>query len=133
MTPAQTQAAMLLRRWDRIGIGIRCAYNPCLPAVIRHYLDAGMKVVGAGALPELQVQRRHLGLLLQTANDEALPWFWRSVCMEHTTWPLARVRSLLKLHDPIACQALECAVQAARDAAPHPTRAARHARGHRPA
>jgi hypothetical protein len=34
--------------------------------------------------------------LLDTARDEALPWFWRSVCLEHTTRPLARLTTLLK-------------------------------------
>ncbi len=115
VTPQQTQAAALLRRWDRIGVGIRCAYNPALPAVIRHYLDAGRQVIAAGVLPELPVQQRLLTVLLQTAHDEALPWFWRSVCLEHTALPLARLTSLLKLHDPIACHALECAVQATQD------------------
>ena len=56
-----------------------------------------------------------LTVLLQTAQDEALPWAWRAVCLEHTTLPLARLTTLLKLEDPIACQALACAVQAARD------------------
>ncbi|HSI57781.1 MAG TPA: hypothetical protein VLA16_09500 [Ideonella sp.] len=108
-------AAALLRRWDRIGIGIRCAYNPGLPGVIRHYLDAGRQVAAAGVLPEMAVLQRLLTVLLQTAHDEALPWFWRSVCLEHTTLPLARLRTRLKHYDPIACHALECAVQAIRD------------------
>ena len=109
------KVATLLRRWDRIGIGIRCAYNPELPGAIRHYLAVGHQVIAAGVLPELTVQRRLLTVLLQAARDEALPWFWRSVCMEHATLPLARLHSLLKCHDPIACHAVECAVQAIRD------------------
>lgn len=112
----QAEAATLLRRWDRIGIGVRCGYNPFCACAVRYYLDAGRRVAASGVHPEAQVHQRMLTVLLQTARDEALPWAWRAVCLENTTLPLARLTSLLKLHDPIACHALECAVQAAHDA-----------------
>jgi len=111
----QPVADTRLRRWDRIGIGVRCAYNPNCPCVVRHYLEAGRQVIASGVRPERQVQQRMLAVLLQTARDAALPWYWRSVCLEHTTLPLARLHSLLKDSDPIACQALDGAVQAAHD------------------
>ncbi|WP_341892471.1 hypothetical protein [Variovorax sp. YR752] len=111
----QPLAEALLRRWDRIGIGVRCAYNPKCPCVLRHYLAAGRQVIAHGLRPAVQVQQRMLAVLLQTARDAALPWYWRSVCLEYTTLPLARLNSLLKTEDPIACQAFECAVQAAHD------------------
>ncbi|MDZ7855819.1 hypothetical protein [Sphaerotilus sp.] len=116
LTTSQTQAAALLRRWDRIGVGVRCGYNPSCPCAVRHYLDAGRRVVIAGVRPEQQVMQRLLTVLLQTAHDEALPWYWRSVCLEHTTLPMARLTSLLQQHDPVACHAMHCAVQAAGDA-----------------
>ena len=56
-----------------------------------------------------------LSVLLQVAHDEALPWFWRSVCLEHISYPLARLRSLLKANDPIALQAVDSAVQSAHE------------------
>ncbi|HSW04534.1 hypothetical protein [Aquabacterium sp.] len=115
--------AALLRRWDRIGIGVRCAYNPMGPSALRHYLDAGRRVVSCGVLSELLVHRRMLTVLLQTAHDEALPWYWRSVCLEYTTLPLARLHALMKHHDPMACHALDCAVQST-----HDVLAAAHAR-----
>lgn len=115
MTGPQAQAAALLRRWDRIGVGVRCGYNPFCTGAVRHYIEAGRRVAASGARAEAQVHQRMLTVLLQTARDEALPWAWRAVCLEHTTLPLARLKSLLKLHDPIACHALECAVQAAHD------------------
>lgn len=115
MTGPQAQAASLLRRWDRIGLGVRCGYNPFCACAVRHYLEAGRRVAACGARTEVQVHQRMLTVLLQTAHDEALPWAWRAVCLEHTTLPLARLTSLLKPHDPIACHALECAVQAAYD------------------
>jgi hypothetical protein len=115
MSAPQTQAAWLLRRWDRIGIGVRCAYNPGCACAVRHYLEAGRRVVASGARTEPLVQRRILTVLLQTAHDEALPWFWRSVCLEHSAYPLARLHSLLSANDPIALHAMDCAVQAAHD------------------
>lgn len=115
MTPAQTQAALLLRRWDRIGIGVRCAYNPSCPCALQQYLGAGLKVAASGVLSGLAVHRRMLTVLLQTAHDEALPWYWRSVCLEYTTLPLARLHALMKHQDPMASHALDCAVQSAHD------------------
>lgn len=115
LTNAQTQHAALLRWWDRIGIGVRCAYNPGCACAVRLYLEAGRRVVSARARSEAQVQRRLLTVLLQTARDAALPWYWRSVCLEHTTYPLARLQSLLRGADPIAIDAMRCAVQAAHD------------------
>lgn len=111
----QAEAAALLRLWDRIGIGVRCGYNPFCACAVRRYLQAGRCVATSGARTQAQVHQRMLTVLLQTAQDEALPWAWRAVCLEHTTLPLARLTTLLKLEDPIACQALACAVQAARD------------------
>lgn len=108
-------ADALLRRWDRIGIGVRCAYNPDRPDVLRHYLDAGRQVVAGGLRSERQVQQRMLTVLLQAAQDAALPWYWRSVCLEHTTLPLARLRSALKATDPAACQAFDAAVHSAHE------------------
>lgn len=66
-------------------------------------------------MPELPLMRQMLQLLLRTAHDEALPWSWRSVCLEHSVLPAARLRSLLKWHDPQAAEAVDCAVHAARD------------------
>ena len=47
LTPEQTQHAALLRWWDRIGIGVRCAYNPGCPCAVRLYLEAGRRVCAA--------------------------------------------------------------------------------------
>ena len=116
--------ADLLQRWDRIGLGVRCAYHPACPQVIHHYLEAGRRVAVGGARSEAQVQRRILAVLLQTSRDAALPWFWRSVCLEHTAYPLARLQSLLRHDDPLAFDAMLCAVQAAHDELGAPPRSA---------
>jgi hypothetical protein len=90
----------LRERWDRIGIGIRCAYNPWLPPVILLYLQAGRRLVSAGVMKDVVVQQRMLKLLMQTAGDEALPLPWRLACLEHTTRPRARLGRLLAGSDP---------------------------------
>lgn len=110
-----SQAALRRQRWERIGLGIRLAYNTARPEVLRCWLGLGARLVGEGVLDEAAMLQRSLRLLLQTAQDEALPWFWRSVCLEHTARPLARTTTLLRLHDPLQAQAVQAFVQAARD------------------
>jgi hypothetical protein len=108
----------LLNRWDRLGLSVRCAYCPHNSNLIRCYLALGGLLVRRGLLTELAANHRVLKLLLQTAGDEALPWFWRSVCIEHTALPQARLVSQLKLHDPLAVEGVLAAVQQTRDALP---------------
>ncbi len=109
------QAFDLLECWDRIGIGIRCGYNPGCTCSIHHYLEIGRRVVQAGVRNELHVQTRLLQVLLQAARDDGLPAGWRVACMEHAALPFHRVRALLAPHDPIAADALLGAVQAVGD------------------
>ncbi|NLD55402.1 MAG: FagA protein [Burkholderiaceae bacterium] len=97
----------LRRRWDRIGIGVRCAYNPWLPPVILLYLQAGRRLVTAGVMDDETVQRRMLSLLMHTAADEALPWTWRAACLEHTVRPRARLARLLAERDPAEVDRME--------------------------
>jgi len=90
----------LRQRWDRIGIGIRCAYNPWLPSMILLYLQAGHRLVSAGVMDDVAVQRRMLALLMRAANDEALPLPWRMACLDHTRRPRARLARRLAGSDP---------------------------------
>jgi hypothetical protein len=89
-------AVWALDRFDRLGIEIRCAHDSSQPAKIRHYIGLGQKIVHHAAAPELLIYRAMLKLLLDTSRDEELPWFWRSVCLEHTTVPVARLTTLMK-------------------------------------
>lgn len=96
MSPkAATMVGTLEHRWERIGLGVRCAYNPQRPEVLCCYVQAGRRLSRLEPEREAQIQRRMLDLLLNTAADEALPWHWRAVCLEHTVWPLSRLTSLL--------------------------------------
>jgi hypothetical protein len=110
------RAAALLQRWDRIGIGIRCAYNPQRPSVIRLWLGVGRGLGVGRVLDERTLQQRMLEVLLQTAHDEALPWGWRCACVENATLPAARLTSLFKRDgDATACLAVDAALRHAHD------------------
>jgi hypothetical protein len=87
-------AAALEARWDRIGLGVRCAYNPARSEVLHHYVQTARRLSRLLPAQEARIQRRMLELLLRTAGDEALPWTWRALCLEHLVWPLARLTSL---------------------------------------
>ncbi len=110
----------LLTRWRRLEMHVRCGLRPNAPGDIRLYLRAGLLLARHGAHPALIVHRRMLEVLLRTARDEALPWFWRSVCLEHVPLPLAHLASHLRPTDPAAYQALAAAVQSAYETFPLP-------------
>lgn len=116
-----------IERWQRLALGIRLAYNPGQPAVIRQYLSLGHRLVQTGQLAPSRAWARTLELLLQTAADEALPWFWRSVCLEHTAQPLARCTHHLGAGAVVTQQARVDALFAHLAAAPRlaPARASR--------
>lgn len=92
--PAEGGDTLARQRWERIGLGVRLAYNPWHPGAIRCYLQAGAQLARGAPTDELKVQQRMLRLLLQTAADEALPWCWRSACHEYAVFPLARLATL---------------------------------------
>jgi hypothetical protein len=85
------------QRWDRVGLGVRCAYNPQRTNVLHVYIGLGRRLSRLQPHAEVRIQRRMLELLLNTARDEALPWSWRAACLEHTAWPLARLTHLLEV------------------------------------
>lgn len=114
MKPAATshQAKQHLR-WERMHVAIRCGLHPEHPALIRVYLGVGCWLVQQGLLDARVAHQRMLALLLETARDDALPWFWRSVCLEHIASVVARLTTLLKHPQPTALQDLVDQVEAA--------------------
>jgi hypothetical protein len=87
--------ARRIERWERIGLGIRLAYNPGRAEVVRLWLATGRQLSRDGGLQEVPMLARSLQRLLQTAEDPALPWTWRHVCLEHVARPWARLQFLL--------------------------------------
>ncbi|RZL86042.1 MAG: hypothetical protein EOP82_31475 [Variovorax sp.] len=110
--------ATLMQRWQRLQIHVRCGMHAHDPGCIRLYVHTGLRIVRRGIQPAVATHMRVLQTLLLSAQDEALPWFWRSVCLEHVNLPLAHLASTLGVHDPIGMHALEAGVQRARDQLP---------------
>ena len=109
--PASAHQLKQRARWERMHVAIRCGLQPAQPALIRVYLGVGRWLAQQGQLEERSAQQRMLALLLDTARDDALPWFWRSVCLEYTPTVVARLTSLMKHHQPAALQDLVDRVQ----------------------
>ncbi len=93
--PHGAEARRWLQRFDRIGIGVRCAYNPQRPQAIAAYLGMAAQLGALGVLPRAAAQGRVLEVLLQAAHDSALPLPWRRACAEYAVRPVARLRTLL--------------------------------------
>ncbi|QPF72400.1 hypothetical protein G8A07_05260 [Roseateles sp. DAIF2] len=108
----------LHQRWLRLEVHVRCALYPDQVGRLRAYLGTGELLVRRGLRPAAATQARMLHTLLRCARDEGLPWFWRSLCLEHADLPLARLRSQLALHDPLSVAALEDELERARAALP---------------
>lgn len=104
-------------RWERIGLGVRLAYNPDKVEVMRYWLALGERLVAEGVLEPLPMWRRSLRLLLQVAGDEGLPLGWRRVALDHAARPAVRLAALLARSDPAQAAAVRAAWQAAHDAA----------------
>lgn len=92
--PIASASPALEQRWDRLGVGVRCAYDTREPALLLRYLQAGRSLSRQQPQREAHIQGRMLELLLRTAGDGSLPWAWRIACLEQTPWPLARLASL---------------------------------------
>ena len=101
MTPApeshdpDTLAGRMLQRWQRIGLGVRLAYNPGCTCVINCYIGVGRQIAQRGYATEVDVHQRMFRLLLQTASDLALPAAWRHHCASYALHPLTRLSELL--------------------------------------
>lgn len=117
MQATRYPSCALTQRWQRLRMHVACGLSADQPNLVRLYLGIGLKIARSGALPAASVHLRMLQTLLQAAQDEGLPWHWRSVCLEHATLPLAWLGPLLAV-DPAGWQAAQAAVQAARDQLP---------------
>jgi hypothetical protein len=125
MNPTLDVPPQALEHWQRLALGIRLAYEPQQPVIVRRYLALGHLLVQQGLLTSRRAWPRMLELLLQTAVDEALPWFWRNVCLEHSAMPLARCAYLHRRGGLDTLPQLQARVDAARVALSTPTCATR--------
>ncbi len=123
MKPIVVEAPTARRHWERLALRVRCALEPTRPAAIGEFVAAGLRLSASGG-GDVAALQRVLTVLFQTAHDEALPWAWRSACVEHTARPIARLTSRLAATDPQAGIKLDIFVQyAIKRLGPPPSRA----------
>lgn len=105
--------AGLLDRWRRLQMIVRCGLSIRPADYVHLYLHLGRRIARRGVRPPGVAQRDMLHTLLRTAQDSALPWPLRRVCLEQATPLLAQLKALVGLHQPQALRALEMEMQQA--------------------
>lgn len=69
--------------WSWQGFRIRCALLPDEPRLLELHWAQGRELVEHGQIGPWRMSLTTLNLLLDTACDPALPWHWRSLCLDH--------------------------------------------------
>ncbi|MBA3597299.1 MAG: hypothetical protein H0W40_07970 [Methylibium sp.] len=118
LADVDTEAAALLDLWQRLQMRIRCGLAVRATDHLRLYLHIGRRIARRGLASPVAVQLRLLNTLLRTAQDDALPWAWRSACLRHAQEPLALLCGLVGPRDPAAMRSIESAVRHARNGLP---------------
>jgi hypothetical protein len=96
MTSLNIAARSMRRRWQRLEITIRCALEVDNPARLGQFIGAGARLVADGVLPDWPTHERCFNVLMNTAEDTALPWHWRCMCIDYACRPLARLTTLAR-------------------------------------
>lgn len=94
---APAAESTLARSWQRQGLRVRLALQPDEPRLIEDYLALGEVLAGDEGADAWALRERMLVLLLDTAEDRALPLVWRLCCVDACCRPLGRLGSML--HD----------------------------------
>ncbi|MDG9923806.1 MULTISPECIES: FagA protein [unclassified Pseudomonas] len=82
--------------WYWQGFRIRCALLPDEPRLLDQHELHGRQLVAHGRLGAWRMSRTTLELLLDTACDPALPWHWRSLCLDRAYRPLQAMQLLAR-------------------------------------
>ncbi|MFT4045695.1 MAG: hypothetical protein QM661_03270 [Solimonas sp.] len=78
-----------VERWRHAGRKIRIGCDPDEPRHIDRYLQLAHELHRQHGLPCWDLHVRCAGLLLNTADDRALPMHWRCLCVDALHKPLA--------------------------------------------
>lgn len=84
--------------WLRLGMWVRLALYPNHPDAVRQYMLAGLALSERWPQTAWEVHDRMFSLLLDTADDEALPDAWRMLCLDGCCRPLGEMGRLVT-HD----------------------------------
>ncbi|BAN46752.1 hypothetical protein [Metapseudomonas resinovorans] len=88
------QAQSLDNDWHWQANRIRCALAPDDPWLLERFVSLSSQHFRHGRAPAWRAQEVVFRLLLDTAADQALPWHWRCLCLDHAYRPLWALRSL---------------------------------------
>ncbi|MCI0994293.1 FagA protein [Pseudomonas sp. ICMP22404] len=77
-----------LESWRWMSRRIRCAMSPDEPRLIEQYLAEGRYLARCTATSPWMICETAFRLLLDTASDVALPWHWRTLCLDQAWRPL---------------------------------------------
>lgn len=80
--------------WYWQAFRIRCALSPDEPRLLDQYELHARQLVAYGRLNPWRMASQVLELLLDTACDQALPWHWRSFCLDRAWRPLSLLEQL---------------------------------------
>lgn len=80
--------------WNWQGFMIRCALRPNEPRLIDCFMSLGISLVERGQVSPWHMSYKSLNLFFDTACDRALPWHWRSLCLDHAWQPLYSLQRL---------------------------------------
>ncbi len=80
--------------WHWQGFRIRCALQPDEPRLLDQHEFHGIQLAQQGWIEPWRLTASTLELLLDTAADQALPWHWRSLCLDHAWRPLLGMQQL---------------------------------------
>jgi hypothetical protein len=83
-----------LESWRWMSRQIRCAMDPDEPRLIAHYLAEGRYLACCTATSPWTIAETSFRLLLDTAADVALPWHWRTYCLDQAWRPLRELERL---------------------------------------
>ena len=83
-----------LESWRWMSRQIRCGLDPNEPRLIEHYLNEGRYLACCTATHPWTIAETSFRLLIDTAADVALPWHWRSLCLDQAWRPLLDLRNL---------------------------------------
>lgn len=90
----QSCAGLCIDCWYWQGFRIRCALLPDEPRLLDQHMLHSSLLIERGLMNPWDVASTLLRLLLDTASDPALPWHWRSTCLDYVYRPLQVLQHL---------------------------------------
>ncbi len=91
--------------WHWLRIRVRCGLAMQDPRIFRQLENEGQRLAYYGQLRSGQATEKIFQTLLDTLEDQALPWHWRNTCLEQAYQLLARLEQ--QVQQPVQWQRLK--------------------------